>query len=381
MITNIETKNMEIGTVVNRFIDKEYMANPLYQSDDTRWRVAKKQAFIVSILTTPIPVPIFLDDREDYPVVYILDGQQRLTALKGFMLNDYRLPRAKTKNDVIYAEIGGESFHVSGKYFGELHPSVQKHFERHQIPVTTFKDGTDEDMAMTYTRINSGTPLNNAEHRKAMNPVLTQVIEEIINTNKLFTKSEAPLYIKSSKAREGWRTIVEKTFLALRKGLEYSINAETLKRQAEELTDVAIEDDDIADMLESFSFVAKALKPFTEWGNPLVRGRLIEGNFTTGLLGKNMIKLATYLHHDLSRNHDFDFTGRESVFGDELLLAITEARVSRNDLYNWSRDDSARSQEQAHLFLKRRLLARLNSTEELERTVDDYLGGVAEAEA
>ena len=50
---------MEIGTIVNRFIDDEYVANPLYQSDDTRWKVNKKQAFIMSILTTPIPVPIF----------------------------------------------------------------------------------------------------------------------------------------------------------------------------------------------------------------------------------------------------------------------------------------------------------------------------------
>ena len=379
MIKNIETKNMEIGTIVNRFIDDEYVANPLYQSDDTRWKVNKKQAFIMSILTTPIPVPIFLDDREDNPVVYILDGQQRLTALKGFINNDYRLPRARTKNDVIYAEIGGESYHVSGKYFGELRPTVQKYFERHQIPVTTFKDGTDEDMALTYARINSGTPLNNAEHRKAMNPVLTQVIEEIINTNKLFTKSEAPLYVKSPKAREGWRSIIEKTLLAFTKGIDYGISAETLKKQAEEQVSISMTDDVVADMMESFTFVANSLQPFTEWSNPLVRGRLVEGKFTSGLLGKNMVKLATYLHHDLSRKHDFDFSGREAVFGDEILLAVTESRVAQNEFYGWSRDDSAKSQEQAFLFLKRRVLARLTSTEELERTVDEYLGGVAEA--
>ena len=379
MITNIETKNMEIGTIVNRFRDDEYVANPLYQSDDTRWKVDKKQAFMMSILTTPIPVPVFLDDREDNPVVYILDGQQRLTALKGFMNNEYRLPRAKTKNDVIYAEISGQSYNVNGKYFGDLDPVVQKHFERHQIPVTTFKDGTDEDMAMTYARINSGTPLNNAEHRKAMNPVLTQVIEEIINTNKLFTKSEAPFYVKSSKAREGWRTIVEKTLLAFTKGIDYGITADTLKKQAEEQVSISMTDEAVVDVVESFSFVADALQPFTEWSNPLVRGRLVEGKFTTGLLGKNMIKLATYLHHDLSRKHNFDFSGREAVFGDEILLAVTESRVAQNEFYHWSRASSSDSQEQAFLFLKRRVLARLNSTEELERTVDEYLGGVAEA--
>ena len=92
-----------------------------------------------------------------------------------------------------------------------------------------------------------------------------------------------------------------------------------------------------------------------------------------------MVKLATYLHHDLSRKHDFDFSGREAVFGDEILLAVTESRVAQNEFYGWSRDDSAKSQEQAFLFLKRRVLARLTSTEELERTVDEYLGGVAEA--
>jgi len=236
-------------------------------------------------------------------------------------------------------------------------------------------------MAMTYARINSGTPLNSAEHRKAMNPVLTQVIEEILNTNNLFIKGEAPFYIKSPRAREGWRTIVEKTLLTFIQGVDYGITIDTLKKQAEELAEIDIDDEVVKDMLESFTFVAKALHPFTEWSNPLVRGRLVEGKFSSGLLGKNMVKLATYLHHDLYRNHEFDFSGREAVFGDEILLAITESRVAQNEFYNWSRDDSAKSQEQALLFLKRRVLARLNSTEELERTVDDYLGGIAEAEA
>ena len=379
MITNIETKNIEAVALVKRFLDGEYVANPLYQTDNKRWELAKKREFITSIFTTPVPVPFFLDDRKTNPAVYILDGQQRVTALSGFRNNEYSLPRARRKEDIIYAEIDGQRFNVSGKYFGDLHPKAQKYFDRHQMPVTIYKDGTDGEMAVTFMRINGGTALNNAELRKAMNPILTLAIDETLNTNDLFTKGEAPYYIRSSRARESWRTLWEKTFLTFRKGLGYSVTSETLKKQAEELIDISIEDDTVVDMLESFSFVAKALKPFTDLDNPLVRGRLVEGKFTKGLLGKNMIKLATYLHHDLSRNHSFDFTGREAVFGDELLLAVTEARGSQSEFYNWSRDDSAKSQEQAHFFLKRRLLSRLNSTEELERTVDDYLGGVAEA--
>ena len=89
---NIENRNSEMGSLVDRFETGEYAVDKLYQREDCAWDEPKKKSFIKDMLLHPVPVPIYLDSRKENSVTYVLDGQQRLTTFKQFKNNEFALP-------------------------------------------------------------------------------------------------------------------------------------------------------------------------------------------------------------------------------------------------------------------------------------------------
>ena len=137
---------------------------PSYQRRH-RWDTKKRSQLIESLLLNiPIP-PIFLFEN-DYNQYEIMDGRQRLEAIKGFLDNDYPLR-------------GMEYWPELNRYrFNELPPTIQRGLLRRTISAivllaeTSPPEDTEIDVRMAlFKRLNTGgVKLNPHELRNALYP-------------------------------------------------------------------------------------------------------------------------------------------------------------------------------------------------------------------
>lgn len=147
------------------------------------WNKAAKIMLIDTILRN-IPMPkIFLQtklhDQEAYRIV--IDGQQRLTAILGYLRDEYRLD----------APYEGEFL---GKQFSELPEDVRNHILLYRIDVNEIHNATPEMICDIYSRVNKYTvQLNKQELRRADYPgdflrLSEELAEEkFFDDNRVFT--------------------------------------------------------------------------------------------------------------------------------------------------------------------------------------------------
>jgi hypothetical protein len=84
-------------------IKEQINLNPDFQRRD-RWNQEKQSRFIESIImNVPIP-PVFLGE-DQYGSYVVLDGRQRLTAIRDFMNNIYKL-----KSLEVWEDLNGQTF-------------------------------------------------------------------------------------------------------------------------------------------------------------------------------------------------------------------------------------------------------------------------------
>lgn len=359
---NIDRKDVEVGSVVRRFTDGQYVIEEIYQRDDTAWDLAKQKEFIYDTIKNRITVPIYIDARPLRTNQAIMDGQQRLSAFRKFFNNEFRL-------GAFVEDIEGQS--VANCYFDELDDEVKKHLLSAEIPQVIYKDDTmtDKDMSETYLKINSGMPLNNAEKRKAMNSMLTEVFKEIQETYSLFSRTEEPKYISKTSDREGHRSILD--FILqnfLQNSAKVTRNKENLEKQtlSEDIQSVSINDEVIQNIIESIRYLEKSLKPYTNKNDDSVRSFLSTTNLTKGLLGKNHVRMSVFLHHDLVRNRGYNLDGKEKEFGEFLMNTIGFGGPAFSDFH---RNDHADKQEALHKFLLKGITKILKETNDLEEKV------------
>lgn len=86
---------------------------------------------------------------------WIVDGQQRLTAIWEFADNKFPLS----------SEFSGE---LGGKYYKDLPREYRESFDEYNVTIIYLRGMTDEEIRDIYRRINSGVPLNTAERLNAL---------------------------------------------------------------------------------------------------------------------------------------------------------------------------------------------------------------------
>lgn len=362
---NIDRKDVEIGSVVKRFTSGQYVIEEIYQRDDSAWDLAKQREFIYDTIKNPITVPIYIDARPSRNKQAIMDGQQRLTALRDFINNKFRV-------------MGGENIDghsVANCYFDELDDEVKEHLLSAEIPQFIYKEDTmtDKDMSETYLKINSGVPLNSAEKRKAMNSKLTEVFKEIQETCGLFTRTAEPKYILPTSDREGHRSILDFVLQNfLNNSAKVQRSALNLERQtlSEEILSVSINDEVIQNMIESIQYLEKSLKPYTNKNDDSVRSFLSSTKLTGALLKKNHVRMSLFLHHDLVRNKGYKLDGREKEFGEFLMNTIG---FGGSTFAEFHKTDNADRQNELHKFLLKGITKILKETNDLEEKVDTVI--------
>ena len=136
--------------------------SPSYQRR-SRWTIKKKSLLIESfLLNIPVP-PIFLYER-DYNAYEVIDGRQRLDAIRAFLVNEFAL-------------VGLEYWQeLHGLTFEDLSPVLQKGLLRRSLPAvvllaeTAGEDASGVDVRrVLFDRLNTGgAKLNPQELRNAL---------------------------------------------------------------------------------------------------------------------------------------------------------------------------------------------------------------------
>ena len=189
----IEVKPVTIETVLRRLKQKTLKLAPDFQRDNV-WDPARKSRLIESLMLN-IPIPIFYVSADDQGVWSVVDGLQRLSAIKEFILDkSYRLTKL---------EFWGELF--DGRSMDELPP-----LQYNQIMETVFQfviisPSTPEKVKRNiFKRINTGgMPLSAQEIRHALyNGPGTKFLKELVDSESFKVATGESINDSRMAARE-----------------------------------------------------------------------------------------------------------------------------------------------------------------------------------
>ncbi|MEH2076067.1 MAG: DUF262 domain-containing protein, partial [Nostoc sp.] len=165
----IETRQISVDYLMHRIRNNEIELSPEFQRKSV-WNKIAQSRLIESILLR-IPIPAFYIDATKEEKWLVIDGLQRLTTLKEFMI-DKKLKLT-----------GLESFTLfNGKIYDEIPRNYQRRIEETLVTVIFLEPGTDSEFKQAiFERINtSGLSLSTQEIRHALNQgKATKLLEDL----------------------------------------------------------------------------------------------------------------------------------------------------------------------------------------------------------
>ena len=155
----ITPKTTSLDNIIKRLENEEIDLNPDFQRNGGLWDNSKMSRLIESIILR-LPLPIFYFDISNNDKWIVLDGLQRLTTIKRFIVDK----NLKLTNLEFLKEF-------QGKKFGDLERNIRRTIEETEIVTYQMEPQTPKEVRYSvFNRINTGgITLNPQEIRQALN--------------------------------------------------------------------------------------------------------------------------------------------------------------------------------------------------------------------
>ena len=173
---SIVTNQMAMDGLVRRFLQGSIVLNPDFQRNEV-WDMKKRSQLIESLMLK-IPLPMFYVQSDEDGILTVVDGLQRLSTIRDFVLGEDYL-NFKKDDGSRREELRGKGFKLKGlefwsdyegKQFYQLPPKLQNRILEAQVQVTVIHPTTPEVVRRNiFKRINTGgIQLNSQEIRNAI---------------------------------------------------------------------------------------------------------------------------------------------------------------------------------------------------------------------
>ncbi|WP_051200675.1 DUF262 domain-containing protein [Butyrivibrio sp. XPD2002] len=156
---NIIMRNLSLELIISRLKYDEINLNPDFQRRANLWSVEQKSRLIESLMLK-IPIPSFYFDASNDAKWIVIDGLQRLSALKGFIVDkNYKLTGLE-----YLSELEGASFDTLPRIYS-------RRIMETQLALYTIEKGTPRKIVFNiFKRLNTGgLVLTSQEIRHALN--------------------------------------------------------------------------------------------------------------------------------------------------------------------------------------------------------------------
>lgn len=240
-----ESTDLEIETIVNRIKNEDMDLQPDFQRGEI-WTLQKKQKLIDSILRGWKIPPIHVI-HNNQSIDEVLDGQQRLAAIRDFFDNIICI------DGKILPE-NSELIQLDGMHYRDLPKKWQRQFRQYSIVIIRLTEYQPEEPAELFYRLNQPTTLTSAEQRNAYIGVTRDQVKEL--SNKFVALGASKETIGFSNSRLAYDEIISKFCFSVETGtLKKKITSNDISiqyRQAIPFSD------------ECIRIVAKTLEKFME---------------------------------------------------------------------------------------------------------------------
>ncbi|MEG7336085.1 DUF262 domain-containing protein [Bacillus sp. 0102A] len=163
---------LEIETIYGRIKGGDLNLSPDFQRGEV-WSVAKKKKLIDSILRGWRIPPIHLIETPEY-TDEVLDGQQRLAAIRDFIENRFKI-------DGNLKPIDKNISTLDNLKFTDLEINYRRKFKKYSLTVIRLTEFSPEEPAELFFRLNQPATLTSAEQRNSYIGDTRNQIKQLVN--------------------------------------------------------------------------------------------------------------------------------------------------------------------------------------------------------